>query len=66
METSDGLNDSDAPSAVALIKAFGLWSEHEIDGLAQQTKVRAEWQARSTPARLQRTSPGAHGPYGKK
>ena len=24
-------------------KAFGLWGEHEIDGLAYQEKIRAEW-----------------------
>jgi metal-responsive CopG/Arc/MetJ family transcriptional regulator len=23
--------------------AFGLWSEHEIDGLTYQEKIRAEW-----------------------
>jgi len=23
--------------------AFGLWGEHEIDGLAYQEKIRAEW-----------------------
>jgi metal-responsive CopG/Arc/MetJ family transcriptional regulator len=25
------------------VEAFGLWKEHEIDGLAYQEQLRAEW-----------------------